>query len=70
MLAKDEMLLRAAYLDQVPDAEMILTLAGFHFYLLRPTRVRLIASFGSVKWLTPPTISALKFSLYLQSLSA
>lgn len=51
-LAEDETHLREAYLNQFHDAEIILTLPGFHFYLLTPVKVRLVAGFGQVKWLT------------------
>lgn len=49
--AKDETLLRKQYLEQFPDAETILELPGFNFYLLKLSKVRLVAGFGQVKWL-------------------
>lgn len=52
-LAEDEMQLREDYLNQFPDAEMILTLPGFHFYILKLVKIHLVAGFGQVKWLTP-----------------
>lgn len=52
-IAKYEMQLREEYLNQFPDAEMILTLPGFHFYLLKLVKIHLVAGFGQVKWLTP-----------------
>ena len=52
-LTTDEMQLRENYLHQFPDAEMILTLPGFHFYLLRLVKIHLVAGFGQVKWLMP-----------------
>lgn len=52
-LAEDEMQLRADYLHSFPDSEMILTLPGFHFYLLKLVKIRLVAGFGQVKWLMP-----------------
>ena len=44
--------LRADYLTQFPDSEIILNLPGFHFYLLKVTKIRLVAGFGKAKWLT------------------
>ncbi len=52
-IATDEMQLREDYLNQFPDAQMILTLPGFHFYLLRLVKIHLVAGFGQVKWLVP-----------------
>ena len=52
-LAKDEAQLRTDYLNQFPDADIILTLPGFHFYLLKLVKIRLVAGFGQVKWLMP-----------------
>ena len=52
-IAEYEMQLREDYLNQFPDAEMILTLPGFHFYLLKLIKIHLVAGFGQVKWLTP-----------------
>ena len=49
--AQDETQLRKDYLAQFPDAEIILDLPGFHFYLLKLTKIRLVAGFGQVKWL-------------------
>jgi len=49
--ASDETLLRQAYLRQFPESEIILGLPGFHFYLLKLSKVRLVAGFGQVKWL-------------------
>jgi len=53
ILAEDDMQLRKDYLNQFPDAEIILTLPGFHFYLLKLVKIRLVAGFGQVKWLMP-----------------
>lgn len=52
-IATNEMQLREDYLNQFPDAQMILTLPGFHFYLLKLVKIHLVAGFGKVKWLTP-----------------
>ena len=52
-LAEDETQLREDYLHQFPEAEMILTLPGFHFYLLKLNKIHLVAGFGQVQWLTP-----------------
>ncbi|NOQ82079.1 MAG: hypothetical protein GQ548_06115 [Methylophaga sp.] len=49
--ADDETLLRKMYLEQFPQSEMILELPGFHFYLLKLTKIRLVSGFGQVKWL-------------------
>lgn len=49
--AQNETQLRTNYLAQFSDAEIILDLPGFHFYLLKLTRIRLVAGFGQVKWL-------------------
>lgn len=51
--AQNETQLRANYLAQFPDAEITLDLPGFHFYLLKLTRIRLVAGFGQVRWLAP-----------------
>jgi len=53
MLAEDDMQLRKDYLEQFPDAEITLRLPGFHFYLLKLVKIRLVAGFGLVKWLMP-----------------
>lgn len=55
--AQDETQLRRDYLAQFPDAKIILDLPGFHFYLLKLTRIRLVAGFGQVKWLTADQLS-------------
>lgn len=49
--ADDESDLRQRYIAHFADADMILQLPGFHFYLLDLVKVRLIAGFGQVKWL-------------------
>ena len=51
-LAQNKTMLRQHYLQQFPEAEITLGLPGFHFYLLKLTKSRLIAGFGHVKWLT------------------
>ncbi|MDH5395821.1 MAG: CREG family protein [Gammaproteobacteria bacterium] len=50
--AQNETALRSIYKTQFPDSAMTLDLPGFHFYLLKITKVRLVAGFGKVKWLT------------------
>lgn len=55
--AEDETTLRQNYLIQFPDAAVILDLPGFHFYLLKLTKIRLIAGFGQVKWLNAKQLS-------------
>jgi len=56
-LAKDEKQLRTAYLNHFPDSAIILDLPDFQFYILKPIKIRLIAGFGKVKWLTPTQLS-------------
>lgn len=51
--AEDELALRVTYLNKFPDSEMILSLPGFHFFLLKLVKIHLIAGFGQVKWLSP-----------------
>jgi len=51
--ATNEIELREAYLHQFPESEIILGLPGFHFYLLKLKKVRLVAGFGQAKWLYP-----------------
>ena len=55
--AQDEKQLRKDYLIQFPEAEITLDLPGFHFYLLKLTKIRLVAGFGQVKWLTPDQLA-------------
>ena len=55
--AQDEKQLREAYLAQFPEAKITLDLPGFHFYLLKLTRIRLVAGFGKVKWLNADQLS-------------
>ena len=45
------------YLRQFPESEIILGLPGFHFYLLKLTKIRLVAGFGQVKWLDAKQLS-------------
>ena len=52
-IVENEMHLREDYLNKFPDSQIILTLPGFHFYLLRLVKIHLVAGFGQVKWLTP-----------------
>ncbi|NOQ93568.1 MAG: hypothetical protein GQ547_02905 [Methylophaga sp.] len=49
--------LREHYLRQFPESEIILGLPGFHFYLLKLTKIRLVAGFGQVKWLDAKQLS-------------
>jgi len=55
--APDETNLRVDYLRQFPDSEIILGLPGFHFYLLKLSKIRLVAGFGQVKWLETKQLS-------------
>jgi len=54
---QDETDLRVAYLRQFTESETILGLPGFHFYLLKLTKIRLVAGFGQVKWLDAKQLS-------------
>jgi len=56
-MAQDEIQLRKDYLQRFPDSEVILSLPGFNFYLLKLVKIRLVAGFGKVKWLTPEQLS-------------
>ncbi len=49
--------LRDKYLRQFPESEIILGLPGFHFYLLKLTKIRLVAGFGQVTWLDAKQLS-------------
>ncbi|MDC9725181.1 MAG: pyridoxamine 5'-phosphate oxidase family protein [Gammaproteobacteria bacterium] len=55
--AASETELRKDYLHQFPESEITLGLPGFHFYLLKLTKVRLVAGFGQVKWLDVKQLS-------------
>jgi len=55
--SQDETALRVDYLQQFPDSEIILGLPGFHFYLLKLTKIRLVAGFGQAKWLEATQLS-------------
>lgn len=48
---QNESQLRQDYLKQFPSASMTLELPGFHFYLLKLTKIRLVAGFGQIKWI-------------------
>lgn len=53
LLATDKTALQKQYAQQIPDAELTLSLPGFDFYRLHLKRIRLIAGFGQIKWLDP-----------------
>ena len=55
--ASDETQLRIDYLNHFPESELILELGGFHFYLLKLTKIRLVSGFGQVKWLMANSLS-------------
>lgn len=55
-LTTDETQLRKHYLEKFPAASMILELPGFNFYLLKLSKIRLVAGFGQVKWLEPTSL--------------
>lgn len=56
-LAKEQAALHALYLEKFPSADMILKLPGFNFYTLKLKKIRLVAGFGKVKWLTTDQLS-------------
>lgn len=51
-ITNDDEKLRHDYLAQFPDSDIFLNLPGFHFYLLKLTKARLVAGFGKAKWLS------------------
>ncbi|HDY84494.1 hypothetical protein LCGC14_0745980 [marine sediment metagenome] len=55
--AQDQISLRETYLNKFPDSEMILSLPGFHFYLLKLVKIHLVAGFGQVRWLEAEQLS-------------
>ncbi len=55
--AGDETQLRKAYQTLFPESEMILELPGFQFYVLKLVKIRLVAGFGKVQWLTPEQLA-------------
>lgn len=55
--AENEVSLREQYLQQFPDSTIIMELPGFHFYILKLVKIRLVAGFGKVQWLTPKQLS-------------
>ena len=55
--AIDEASLRKQYLEQFPTAAATLELPGFYFYLLKLTKIRLVAGFGQIKWLSPSSLN-------------
>lgn len=55
--AQNQTSLRELYLTQFPDSALILDLPGFQFYILKLVKVRLVAGFAKVQWLTPEQLS-------------
>ncbi|MFW5427238.1 MAG: HugZ family protein [Methylophagaceae bacterium] len=55
--ADDETQLRKQYLEQFPTAAVTLELPGFYFYLLKLTKIRLVAGFGQITWLSPTKLN-------------
>lgn len=55
--AEDQTLLKKQYLEKFPDSDIILELDGFQFYILKLKKIRLVAGFGDVKWLTSDQFS-------------
>jgi heme oxygenase (biliverdin-IX-beta and delta-forming) len=50
--AEERTSLKAKYLEKFSDSDIILELDGFQFYILKLKKIRLVAGFGDVKWLT------------------
>jgi hypothetical protein len=48
--------LKQLYLQRFPDSEMTLSLPGFDFYRLNIQKIRLVAGFGKIKWLSAEQI--------------
>jgi len=55
--AEEHTSLKAKYLEKFSDSDIILELDGFHFYILKLKKIRLVAGFGDVKWLTSEQFS-------------
>jgi putative heme iron utilization protein len=56
-LAKEDAMLRKQYFQKFPTAAVTLELPGFNFYLLQLTKIRLVAGFGQISWLTPAQLN-------------
>jgi putative heme iron utilization protein len=52
-LTTNEAQLRKYYQEQFPESAMILKLPDFNFYLLKLSKIRLVAGFGQIEWLDP-----------------
>jgi putative heme iron utilization protein len=55
--AEEHSSLKMKYLEKFSDSDIILELEGFHFYILKLKKIRLVAGFGDVKWLTAEQFS-------------
>ncbi len=51
------------YLRFFPDSSRYLDIGGFHFHIIEPRQVRLIAGFGSLHWLTGAQVLAGKLPI-------
>ena len=49
---------RAAYLARFPDAESLLGIAGFSFFVIRPVSARFVGGFAQATTLTPESFGA------------
>jgi len=54
---EDDISLRDQYLEQFPTSAITLELPGFSFYLLKLTKIRLVAGFGQIQWLSPSQLN-------------
>jgi putative heme iron utilization protein len=50
---KEDVSLRNSYLKRFPMSAITLELPGFSFYVLKLTKIRLVAGFGEIQWLSP-----------------
>ena len=55
-LVEEQTQLRKDYLKHFPDTATTLELAGFNFYRLKITKIRLVAGFGQISWLEPASL--------------
>ena len=51
------------YLRFFPDSRRYLDIGGFHFHMIEPRHVRLIAGFGSLHWLPGAQVLAAKLPI-------
>ena len=55
--AADETQLRKQYLKRFPATAVTLELPGFYFYLLKLSKIRLVAGFGQIEWLNSASLN-------------